>query len=147
MNVFITDLEATEAAKALCDDHIKEYPNKILNIAKTAYATDYVTGPIIEWCKISKENLLWLIDYGIAACNIYVVLHMKSHPSKIDLLKLQKVVEKSKKFESLGVTKRLFNVPNKYSKLGFIAANRQYYNEKHGHSYYSPCRKKPAWLN
>jgi hypothetical protein len=146
MNVFITDLDSIEAAKALCDDHIKEYPNKILNIAKNAFAVDYITGPIIEWCKLSKENLLWLIDYGIAVCNIYTALYMRNHKDKHDLLKLKTAVEKSKKLPSLGVTKRIYNLPPKYAKLGFIPANRQYYIEKHGHSYYSPCRKKPSWL-
>lgn len=143
MNVFITDLEFKEAAKNLCDDHIREYPNKILSICKAAIATDNI-GPLEEWCRISRQNLEWMLDYGIAICNIFAILHMKNHPDKGDLIKLK---EAKRKFPSLGITKRLHNVSAKYAQLGFINANRECYKEKHSHSYYSPCRKRPKWLN
>lgn len=147
MSIYITDLIATEAAKALCDDHIKSYPEQILNICKYALTVDYITGVQIEWCRISKQNLEWMIEFGIAVCNIYTAIWMKNHPLKKDFQKLKQSLEKSKKFPKLGITRRLMNCPEKYRKLGYIEANREIYNINYKHLYYSPCRTKPKWLS
>lgn len=146
MNIYITDLEASKAAQGLCDNHIKEYPEKILTLCKNALAIEYVTGLHVEWCRTSKQNLEWMIQFGIAICNIYTAIWMKNHPLKTDFQKLLKSLEKSKKFPSLGITRRPMNFA-KFAKLSYINANREAYKEKFGEPYYSPCRIKPSWIN
>jgi hypothetical protein len=146
MNIYVTDLVATEAAKNLCDKHIKEYPEKIVQICRNALATEETGGIHEEWCRTSKQNLEWMLEYGLTICNIYTWIFFKNNPFKNDLDKILKSLEKSKKFPKLGITRRPRNFPEKFCKLSYIEGNREHYKSKYLHETYSSHRIKPTWL-
>lgn len=92
MNIFVSDFNAKEAAKALDDKRLIKMILETAQILSTCinvaglrpgpYKTTHQNHPATVWCRTSHDNYLWLCNHFASLCHEYTDRFDKIHKSE-----------------------------------------------------------------
>lgn len=111
MNLFATHINATLAAKSLCNAHVIKMPSEMTTMLNCAFSQfndkgkqrAYYSHPASIWVRTTKENFYWTIEHGIALCEEYSRRYKRRHASQ-DAIEYFHQQRKSLSFVESGLT-------------------------------------------
>lgn len=82
MNIFVTDQDADQSAKALCDMHLVKMVVETGQILSTAilhhapdteglYKPTHKNHPCVVWTRTCRRSFAWLLDHGLSLAEEY----------------------------------------------------------------------------
>ena len=97
-----------------------------------------------KWCRLSKENYLWLASAGFELCKEYTARYGKTHAREHTLKHL--LLHVPNDFEHKGFTMPPQAMPEEYKCEDSITAYRAYYMGEKRYFAVWPAGKKPKWF-
>ena len=159
MLVYPLSTDPPEAAKMLCDQHLKWMPNHISFLlasalerrgAKPLHYTEKLlpNHPWAVWASESLDNFWWLAEFGKMICIEYSIRWSKSyHRSESDMSHYYYQAQKLEDWEG-GFTPFPQVMPEKYKSNNSIESYRLYYLNSvivKSNASWSKCKKFPEW--
>jgi hypothetical protein len=153
MNIFILDYDPVKAAQMQCDKHVVKMPLETAQLlcsafekGKAPYKRTHYNHPCSIWCRISKENFLWLVKHGLALCEEFKYRYGKQHKSKDVILWCRKNI-KELKFSKIVKTHYVLCFDDEYKVGNAVSSYREYYRKSKGSmATWDKTRKAPSWF-
>lgn len=98
MNLFVFDTDPVKAAMDHPDKYLVKMPVETAQLLCTAqhilpkvktnaeytipYKKTHENHPCAKWIRVSKQNYIWAVNYGLALCDLYTKVYKKDHASK-----------------------------------------------------------------
>lgn len=163
MNIFFVDKDPREAAKALCNAHVRSQIREsmqMLSVAHFYYGLDddkfekvtHKNHPCTKWVMASRDNYKWLVKHLTQLLIEYKTRHGNSH-HKEELLRLYENVPEGLPY-SYGhnmtvppaVVSEDLKPQGTLTFNGVVDAYRQYYNRDKRHLHFWMVTSPPVWI-
>lgn len=157
MNIFVLDLDPSQAARYHCDKHVVKMiveTAQILstawrialppNIPQEAYAGTHWNHPCVRWAAEGMENYRWLWRLGSHLGEEFAYRYGHRHKT-MDVINA--LSEPPETLPS-GATPFVLCMPDEFVVAGDpVASYREYYRCAKAHLLHYTNREKPAWLS
>lgn len=156
MNIFVLDIDPTEAAIAQCDKHVVKMPLECAQMLSTVhhiYESDRVDEvykpthrhhPCTVWAATTRSNYYWLYDHFEALSGEYRYRYGNTHQSWFKLR--EPLRHPPTGLRGVGLTTFAQAMPDEYKCDDAVAAYQSFYrSEKKSFLVYSK-RMAPDWL-
>ena len=152
MNIFYLDKHSGLAAQALCDIHTVKMCTEVAQILCSAHEPDtapykrtHYNHPCSVWARASKQNYLWLCQYGIHVAQEYTHRYGKNHASSSVILWCKQNIDKLDLLDK-PFTEPPLCMPSQYWSDDTVASYRAYYiGEKSHFAKWNKGRHAPNW--
>lgn len=152
MNIFYLDKHSGLAAQALCDQHTVVMPKETAQILCSAHEPDtapckrtHYNHPCSVWARASKQNYLWLCQYGIYVAQEYTHRYGKTHKSSSVIMWCKQNIDKLDLLDK-PFTEPPLCMPDQYWSDDTVASYRAYYiGEKSHFAKWNNGRHAPNW--
>ena len=156
MNIFVLDKDIKKSARYHVDRHIVKMPLETAQLLCTArhelghdpttipYRKTHTNHPCSIWARQSKDNYLWLCDFGIALCLEYTYRYNKVHKCEEVIAVCRDAVPSD--FPTIGRTPHPQAMDDYCKSHDAITAYRNYYNNEKSHLHTWKNRIKPDWV-
>lgn len=152
MNIFVLDNDVTKAAQAHCDKHVVKM---ILESAQllcgqfekgdAPYKRSHYNHPCSIWCRESRANYLWLIEFGKALATEYTFRYNKTHKSLAVIEWCDQNIDKLK-LPDEDMTGFAQAMPDEYRHQDAVVAYRTYYKMDKKDIAKWTKREAPSWF-
>lgn len=99
MNIFVVHKFPGEAAKLLCDQHLRISVLAVAKICSSAMYLNncweadffqplYLRHPWVRWCSLTTSNYRWLVSHGLSLCQEYERRFEKEHATRPTLVRM-----------------------------------------------------------
>jgi hypothetical protein len=139
MNIFILDLDNRKSVKYLISKHLTKMPLETAQIlcspyeqGEAPYRRSHYNHPCCVWCRESRENYEWLLDYADCIFNEFKKQRGKDHGS-CHVIQWCKDNYHKLDLPSKGLTPFAQTMPEQYRDRDPVKAYRKYYLEEKRH--------------
>lgn len=160
MNIFFVDTDPGDAARMLCNAHVRSQIKESVQILSTAH---YLQGdhteamlpvthkhhPSVKWAAENSSNYGWLHRHLRALCAEYQYRHGVPHRLEPMIEVLASAPDDTDHYARLTCPPAVVSPdlkPSVENWISIVAAYRAYYNRDKRHLHYWMVRKKPDWI-
>lgn len=154
MNIFVLDYDLEKCAEYHVDKHVSKI---ILEVAQMLCSVQHVIGtnedipyklafknhPCSRWARETRENYIWLCQYGIALSKEFGYRYHKLHKSsKVVFWCYNNIPE----LKSSSLTPFTLAMPDDVKNKDAVVSYREYYNKYKRHLFNWKNRDIPYWI-
>ena len=149
MNIFVVDACPQQAARDLCNVHVRSQLKEsaqmlCLPFEKAPYKPSHKNHPCSVWVRTSRENYLWLVQHGLQLGAEYFAAYRKVHKSlEVVMWCLTHLEQLS--FPQTGLSPFAQAMPEKYRSNNAVEAYRRYYQAEKTFASWDRGRTPPSW--
>ena len=154
MNLFILDLNHSKNARYHVDKHVGKMILESVQLLCTQFHLQGIEAPYKKthqnhpcsiFCRASRDNFLWVLDYAMALHNEFKYRYGKCHKSGQLTFWILNNMEKLS-FPKTEMTEFVLAMPDQYKSDDPVQSYREYYKRDKSHLFKWTDRTHPHWV-